>query len=49
MRSNTKFYVWENDAMMNRIFKVLSLMANGMIEANKYISNGGGGRLEVTL
>lgn len=35
--------------MTNKIFKLLSLMANGMIEANKYISNGGGGRLKVTL
>ena len=35
--------------MINRNFKLLSLMAKGMIEANKYISNGGGGRLEVTL
>lgn len=35
--------------MTNRIFELLSLIAKGMIEANKYISNGGGGRLEVTL
>ena len=35
--------------MVNRVLKLLSLMANGMIEANKYISNGGSESLKVTL
>ena len=35
--------------MVNKALKLLSLMAKGMIEANKYISNGGSERLEVTL
>ena len=35
--------------MVNKVRKLLSLMALGMIEVNKYISNGGSEGLKVTL